>query len=238
MDKIALITGANRGLGFEAARQLATKGVRVIISARDHKKAEEAQELLKKEGLDVEIIELDVSNQQSIHNAAKEIESRHGHLHVLINNAGVFMDPFDGDPSNMPSILDTKEGLLETTFKTNTVGPFLMCQAFLPLLRKSGWGRIVNVSSGMGQLNEMGAGFPAYRISKTALNAVTRIFAAETANEDICINSVCPGWVKTDMGGPNAQREPEKGVETIVWLATLKESPTGKFLRDKQEIAW
>jgi NAD(P)-dependent dehydrogenase (short-subunit alcohol dehydrogenase family) len=225
MKKVALVTGANKGIGFETARQLASKGYQVILTARDPHKGEKAALSLTQQGLDVVFFPLDVTSQKSIESAQKYVAEKWGHLDVLVNNAGIFLEGED---------LDT----LKETLETNTYGPYLMCEAFQSLLIKSGAGRVVNVSSGMGQLSEMEGGYVAYRISKTALNAVTRVFAAKTS-PNVLVNSVCPGWVKTDMGTSAAERSVEQGADTLVWLAMLPEGgPTGGFFRDRKAIEW
>jgi NAD(P)-dependent dehydrogenase (short-subunit alcohol dehydrogenase family) len=176
---------------------------------------------------------LDTSDPTSIELVCKWIVEKHGKVDVLVNNAGIFLD----DLAASASTTDLKKVL--ETFQTNTLGPLLLCQKLVPLMVKNGFGRVVNVSSGMGQLGDMEGGSPAYRISKTALNAVTRIFAAESAGSDVLVNSVCPGWVRTDMGGSNAHRSVEKGAETIVWAATSPALKTsGGFYRDKEPIFW
>jgi NAD(P)-dependent dehydrogenase (short-subunit alcohol dehydrogenase family) len=224
--KTAIITGANRGLGLEASRQLARKGYQVILTSRDEKKGALAAELLRKEGLSVTFRQLDVADDQSVQALAEYVGRELGGLDVLINNAGVFLDEF--------SVAAIRESM-----ETNAYGPFRMMQAFLPLMKKRGSGRVVNVSTGMSQLSEMNGGYPGYRMSKVALNAATRIFSDEYGAPDLQINCVCPGWVKTDMGGAGAERDVEKGVETIVWLATQPAGgPTGGFFRDQEKIDW
>lgn len=232
--KVALVTGGNRGLGLETSKQLSKKGYRVILTARDRKEGEKTQKDLLKEGIEVDFLQLDVTDPKSIEGAVKFIEKKHARLDVLVNNAGVFpkgsseVDSFKASP-----------GEIKKTFSTNTVGPFELCQSFIPLMKKNAYGRIVNVSSGMGQFSEMSSGYPAYRISKAALNAVTLIFANEVKGTDILVNSVCPGWVKTDMGGENAPRSLETGASGIVWAATLPYGgPTGGFFRDGKKLNW
>lgn len=232
--QIAIVTGANRGLGFETSRQLAQRGYQVVMTSRSVEKGRAAAEKLKKEGLDVVYFPLEVTNPAHIRQLEHFIEKEFGRLDVLVNNAGVFLDPRDPAAA---SLFNAEIDIIRDTFETNTLGPLMLAQALVPLMR--GEGRVVNVSSGMGQLSEMNGGWPGYRLSKTALNAVTRILADELANTQIKVNSVCPGWVKTDMGGPDAERPVEQGAETIVWLATLPENgPSGGFFRDKQPIAW
>jgi NAD(P)-dependent dehydrogenase (short-subunit alcohol dehydrogenase family) len=230
MKKIALVTGANRGIGFEIVKQLAKRGFEVILSSRDPHKGQAAVERLAKEGLQATYLPLDVSNPESIQALARAVTEKFGRLDILVNNAGILPDQ-SGKPTSPDTILNT--------FKTNSLGPYLMSEAFYPLMQKNGYGRIVNISSGMGQLSEMETGYPAYRISKTALNAVTRIFATKGEGSSIKVNSMCPGWVRTDMGGPGAERSTEEGAETAIWLATLPENgPNGGFFRDCEPIAW
>ncbi len=227
--KIALVTGANKGIGFEACRQLAKNDFKVILTARDQKKGMKAAETLQKENLDIVFHQLDITDEKSIDVAFSFIKKEFGKLDVLVNNAAILIDP--KETSDIDAI--------RKTFDTNTLGSYRMCKAALPLMIKNNYGRIINISSGMGQLSDMGSGYPAYRISKTALNAVTRIFASETSSYNIKVNSMCPGWVKTDMGGQNAPRTPTLATETIVWLATLPaQGPSGTFFRDKKKIEW
>jgi NAD(P)-dependent dehydrogenase (short-subunit alcohol dehydrogenase family) len=235
-ERIALVTGANRGLGLETSRKLALQGIRVILTSRDTAKGEAALQVLQAEGLPAEYQPLDVADSAGVGLLAETIEARHGHLDILVNNAGVFTD--SQDPGGA-SVLTAGVDSIQRAFDTNTLGPLRLCQALVPLMRRNGYGRIVNVASGMGQLAEMNGGYPAYRLSKTALNALTRILSDELAGTGILVNSVCPGWVRTDMGGPSATRGIEEGVGTIVWLATLPEgSPSGLFFRDRQPIPW
>jgi NAD(P)-dependent dehydrogenase (short-subunit alcohol dehydrogenase family) len=234
-QKVAVVTGGNRGLGFEASRQLAKQGYKVILTSRDEEKGKAASEKLQAEGLDVISYPLDVTSDESSRNLAEFIRQQFGRVDVLINNAGISIDAQAGNNSLLNAKIDT----LQQTIDTNTFGVVRVTQALIPLMKEQNYGRIVNVSSGMGQLKDMQGGYPGYRISKTALNAVTRIFASELIGTNILVNSVCPGWVKTDMGGANAPRTPEQGVDTIVWLATLPEDgATGGFFRDRQSIDW
>ena len=232
MKRVAVVTGANRGLGFETARQLARKGYEVIGTSRDPKKGEKAAAELSKEDLRIRFHSLDVKDPAGARGLLQFMETEYGRLDVLVNNAGVLLD------SGVPTFETTPE-MLREAMETNAFGPFFLCQRLLPLMKKNSYGRIVNVSSGMGQLSEMEGGYPSYRLSKTALNAVTRIFATEAQGSDILVNSACPGWVKTDMGGPGADRSPEEGADTLVWLATLPTGgPTGGFFRDRKPIDW
>ncbi len=232
MDKrLAVVTGANKGIGFEITRQLARKGLGVILTSRNAKKGLQAQKALMKEGLEVLWHELDVTRRSSVTALARYLEKEHGRVEVLVNNAGILID------SSSTSVLDEKEDVFHATLETNFFGALRVCQAVVPLMQKHGYGRVVNLSSGLGQLDDMGDGNAAYRTSKTALNALTRMVAAATADDNILVNSMCPGWVRTDMGGPTASRSVEKGAETAVWLAMLPDSgPTGGFFRDKKPI--
>jgi NAD(P)-dependent dehydrogenase (short-subunit alcohol dehydrogenase family) len=233
MQKVAVVTGANRGMGFEVSRQLAKIGMRVILTSRDSEKGQKAAEQLRIEGLEVVYCPLDVTNPGSIASLSQFIREKFGRLDVLINNAGLLIDAPD------ISVFDAKVDTLRKTMETNVYGPLQLIQALVPLMKEHNYGRIVNVSSGMGQLTDMNGGYPAYRISKTSLNALTRIFADELQDNQILVNTMCPGWVKTDMGGPGATRTPEQGVDTMVWLATLPDGgPTGAFFRDRKPIPW
>ena len=235
---VAVVTGANRGLGLETARQLAQRGMRVMMTSRSIGKGEMALEKLLAEGLDVLFQALDVTSENSIAELGAFIHSRCGRVDVLVNNAGVLLDSH-GEESGGASVFNASLETLTTTLKTNLYGPLLLAQELAPLMKQQHYGRIVNISSGMGQLSEMEGRMPAYRISKTALNALTRILAAETQGYNILVNSVCPGWVRTDMGGPQAERTVEQGASGIVWAATLPDDgPTGGFFRDGQPIPW
>ncbi|MBX9879847.1 MAG: SDR family oxidoreductase [Candidatus Obscuribacterales bacterium] len=238
MKRLAVVTGGNRGLGFEACRQLAKKGIDVILTSRDAKKGQAAADELKSAGLPVTFHQLDVNSEESISALKNFIEKEHGKLDILVNNAGVMIDrKNNGD--EYPSVLKAELETFRQTMESNVFGVLRLCQVFIPLMKKNNYGRIVNVSSGMGQLSYMSGGWPAYRVSKTALNSLTAILAYEVKDTNILINSVCPGWVKTEMGGPNATRNVEEGVDTMVYLATLPDNgPRGKLLRDRQIIAW
>lgn len=230
--KSALITGANRGIGLEVARQLAEKGFRIFLAARQREAGEQAAAALHKSGAQVTSVALDVTDAESLRNAAREVTAQGDHLDVLVNNAAILGD------ENL-SVFETSAATLQDVLATNTIGPLLVAQAFLPLLAKSKAGRIINVSSSAGSLNEMGTYAPAYSISKTALNAVTCQLAAALQSAGIAVNSVCPGWVRTDMGGRYAPRSVQKGAETIVWLAnSAPQNLTGKFLCDRKVIPW
>ncbi|MDP0498490.1 MAG: SDR family oxidoreductase [Verrucomicrobiota bacterium JB022] len=226
---IVVVTGGNRGIGLEICRQLVQRGAQVILTARRPEAGEKALRELKSDRASFHV--LDVTDSQSIADLRDHLQGQYGRLDVLINNAGI-MDDEDN------SGLDVGTDVVRETFATNTLAPLELSQALMPLLRKASPGRIVNLSSGLGAISSMGAGHPAYRISKAALNAVTRILAAELDGA-VVVNSMCPGWVRTDMGGENAERDVSQGADTAVWLAL--EAPTdltGRFLRDRQIIAW
>lgn len=230
---VTVVTGASRGLGQAVARRLAGEGHLVVATARRPEDLDTLRSELQLAGHAMECRRLDVTDDDSVAALRQWLDERFGRADVLINNAGIAIDHYSTRLAELP--LET----LRTTLETNLFGVLRVTQALLPLLRESRAGRVVNLSSGMGQLAEMGAGTPAYRISKTALNAVTRILAAETAGSRIKINSVCPGWCRTDMGGPDAPRTPEEGIDTVVWLATLPEDgPSGGFFRDRRPIPW
>ena len=229
--KTALVTGGNRGIGFEVCRQLAARGFAVLLTARDAEKSRAAAAKLKSVGR-VEPVVLDVANASIIEKAAAEVSSRYDCLDVLINNAGINYDTWE-------SVENAEiDGTVIETIRTNLLGPWRMCQAFLPLLRKSRAGRIVNVSSESGSLANMGAGPPAYQITKAALNALTRTLAGELRGTSILVNAVCPGWVATDMGGTGG-RPVADGASGILWAATLPDNgPTGGFFRDGKPLPW
>ncbi len=233
-NPVAVVTGANRGLGLETCRQLAKQGYRVLLTARQAAAGEAAAESLRQQGLDVLFHPLDVDDAASVDGLAAYMSSELGQIDAVVNNAGIFPD---GSPTEGASAFDTKVDALMAGFSTNTVGPWRVCRALIPLMQGSGC--IVNVSSGMGQLSDMNGCCPAYRLSKTALNALTRILADELQGTTIRVNSVCPGWVRTDMGGTEATLSVEEGAAGIVWAATLADDgPTGGFFRAGEPIPW
>ena len=231
MTKTALITGSNRGIGFETARQLGQKGFRVIISGRDISKVSEAASKLIDEGIDALSLQLDVTSPETIRRAVKEISGQDVRLDVLINNAAILR-------KEDKSLVNDPVEILDNTLRVNCYGPLFVIRELLPVMNKPG--RIINISSEGGSMSDpVGGWSPAYCVSKTLLNSVTRQLANELSGENITVNAVCPGWVKTRMGGRSAKRSVEKGAETPVWLAS--EAPqylTGKFFRDKKEIPW
>jgi NAD(P)-dependent dehydrogenase (short-subunit alcohol dehydrogenase family) len=233
-NRVAVVTGSNRGIGLEICRQLAKLGSTVVLTSRDKDKGLKAAAELQKKELSVRYHQLDVTNATSVGQLTSFMDKEFGRCDVLINNAGIFPDNYETG-----GILNTKAEIIREAFETNTLGSVLMIQAMVPLMKKSKYGRIVNFSSGMGQLSDMNGGSPGYRISKTAINAVTRITHDELKGENILVNSMCPGWVKTDMGGKGATKSVEEGADTAVWLATLPDGgPSGKFFRERKEIPW
>ena len=222
--KTVLITGAYRGLGYEVARQLSERGWKVILTARRRAQGAAAAAKLK----NASFLELDITEAASVARAAKEVTE----LDVLINNAGIITD---GDQD----ILTVRPEVMAETIATNALGALRVSQAFVPRLLKSPAGRIVNVSSGAGQLSDMGTWSPAYAASKTTLNAITCLLAAALKDKGIPVNSVCPGWCRTEMGGADAPRSAEEGASGIVWLAAdAPQSKTGLCWRDKEVIPW
>ncbi|HLN52073.1 MAG TPA: SDR family NAD(P)-dependent oxidoreductase [Lentimicrobium sp.] len=231
MNKVILITGANRGIGYEIALQTGLLGFEVIVSGRDSKKIQKAAIELATLGINTSTLLMDVSNQESIHTAFEELKSRNIRPDVLVNNAGI-------SPKGDHRLTTDDESILQTVLNTNSLGPLRISKTFLPILKRPG--RIIMISSSGGVLNGPVPGWsPAYCVSKTMLNSFTKQLAYDLRNDNIAVNAVCPGWVKTDMGGTGATRPVEKGAETPVWL--VSESPqslTGKFLKDKKEIPW
>jgi len=225
----ALITGSTRGIGHEVARQLASRGYRVIVTGRE---ADAASRAAAKIGARAVPHVLDTSDARSIDTLVRFIEREIGGLDVLVNNAAILLD--EGK-----SIVDVEARELEETWRVNTLGPFLLTKRLAPLLRKSGHGRVVNVSSGAGQLSSMSSYAPSYSTSKAALNAITILFANALRADGVLVNCADPGWVRTDMGGRAAPRSVGQGADTIVWLATLPDDgPTGGFFHDRKRIDW
>jgi NAD(P)-dependent dehydrogenase (short-subunit alcohol dehydrogenase family) len=229
--RVALVSGSNRGIGREVARQLAELGHHVIVTARDPDAAVETAEALSDGGrLSVQGEQLDVTDPESVERLGERVQSEPGRVDVLVNNAGVM-----GDVATNVATAPLEDA--HNTMETNLFGAWRLTQSLLPLLRRSPSPRIVNVSSGAGQLSDMNGGYPGYRVSKTALNALTRVLSNEESG--ILVNSTCPGWVRTDMGGPGASRSVEEGADTAVWLATLPDDgPTGGFFRNREPIPW
>jgi NAD(P)-dependent dehydrogenase (short-subunit alcohol dehydrogenase family) len=228
---IIVVTGGNRGIGFEICRQLAGRAARVVLTARKVDAGAAAVKKLAAQDRGIRFHPLDVAAPESIGALHDFLRRTYGQLDVLINNAGIISE-------NDTNGIEVDLATVRDTLETNTLAPLHLSQTLVPLLKRSKSARIVNISSGMGSLSEMEGDYAAYRISKTALNAVTTILAAELRGA-VAVNSACPGWVKTDMGGPNAERDVAEGAATAVWLALdAPQDLTGKFLRDGKVIQW
>jgi NAD(P)-dependent dehydrogenase (short-subunit alcohol dehydrogenase family) len=227
--RVALVSGGNRGIGLEICRQLADRDIAVILGSRDEESGRKAAENLSG---NVVVHQLDVAEEKSVDRLASFVEEEFGRLDILVNNAGIAND--EGQRG-----IDADLDRVREALEANLFGAWRLCEMAIPLMQRGGYGRIVNVSSGMGALEDMGGGSPGYRVSKTALNALTRILASELRGSGILVNSVCPGWVQTDMGSSRAPRPVEEGADTPVWAATLpKGGPTGGFFRDRRPIPW
>jgi NAD(P)-dependent dehydrogenase (short-subunit alcohol dehydrogenase family) len=208
----------------------------VLAGVRTAAKVDDAASAFHKDGADVLPVVVDIADAARLPDTLRRIEAQHGAIDVLVNNAAILID---GPGGFNASLFDMTDATLRQTWETNALGPAAAIRTVLPGMVGRGYGRIVNMSSGAGQMNGMGRGFPAYRISKAALNALTLIAAAEAGRGDIKVNACSPGWVRTDMGGRDAPRTPEKGAETAIWLATLSaDGPTAGFFEDKKPIAW
>jgi NAD(P)-dependent dehydrogenase (short-subunit alcohol dehydrogenase family) len=228
-ERLALVSGGNRGIGLEVCRQLAERGYAVIMGSRDEENGRVAAE-----GLEWNVIpqQLDVADAGSVDRMAAFLEDEFGRLDILVNNAGISND--EGQRGVDADLDRVKESL-----EANLFGAWRLCEMAIPLMRRNGYGRIVNVSTGLAALEDMGGGSPGYRVSKTALNALTRILASELRGSGILVNAVNPGWVQTDMGGSGATRSVEEGAEALVWAATLPNSgPTGGFFQDRRPVPW
>jgi NAD(P)-dependent dehydrogenase (short-subunit alcohol dehydrogenase family) len=227
--RLALVTGANKGIGFEIVRQLSQHDFHVVLAARNRETGTRAVSRLNGS---VAFQALDVSDDRSIQQAAKEFGDNYDHLDVLVNNAAIY-------PDEGVNILTISREQLATTFQTNTFGALRVVQAFLPYLRKAEAARVINLSSGYGEVDGLSADVPSYCLSKLALNGATIMLHQKLQSEGIAVNSMCPGWVRTDMGGPGAPRSVEQGADTAVWLATdAPHEYSGKFFRDRKEIHW
>ena len=228
-SRIVIVTGANRGIGLELCRQLAAQHFIVLLGSRDAEKGKQAAAALKRDNVIPH--QLDVTDLNSVHRLRDYVQSHYGRLDVLINNAAILYDP-----ARRASTVDLDS--VRDALETNTIGAWQMCQAFIPLLKKSRHPRIVNVSSEAGSLASMGAGAPAYNVSKVALNGLTRLLAAELRADRILVNSICPGWVATDMGGSGG-RPVKDGAASIMWAVNLPDNgATGGFFRDGKPLAW
>lgn len=235
--RTAIVTGANRGLGRGIAQQLVRLGYRVILTCRDEPNgrrtsAEIIQELGAEAKGELTFHPLDVTVEADIQALHDFVVAEYGAPDVLINNAAILLDP-------MGRVLHTPLKLYRETMETNLYGALHLCQVFIPLMLQHGYGRVVNVSSGAGQMDDMVDDMTAYRLSKLALNGLTRILANSLRGTNVLVNAACPGWLRTDMGSPNAPRSVEEGAEGIIWLATLPDGgPQGGFFRDRHELPW
>jgi NAD(P)-dependent dehydrogenase (short-subunit alcohol dehydrogenase family) len=227
--KTALVTGANKGIGYEIVRQLLAKGFRVFLTARNVQAGKKAANSLQG---DVQFLQMDVADDTSIAKAARTYGEPDAALDVLINNAAIYPD------ENVDIVTISREQLVKT-FQTNTFAPLRVTQAFLPFLKKSSAARIINLSSGYGEIDGLSHTVPSYCLSKLTLNGVTIMLDQALRSEGIAVYVMCPGWVRTDMGGANASRSVEEGADTAVWLATeAPQNLSGKFFRDRKVIGW
>jgi NAD(P)-dependent dehydrogenase (short-subunit alcohol dehydrogenase family) len=255
--RVAVVTGSDRGIGFEVSRRLGALGYQVVLTSPNKIKGEASAKKLRRQGMKVFYHSLDVTDKNQIAALRTFILKKFGRVDILVNNAGVLLDEgrskLEGlmerrlkkplrkvDVGEGPSVLQVGLDLVRVTLEINTLGPLVLCQTFVPLMVKAGYGRVVNVSSSRGQLSGMNdGGAPAYQMSQAALNTVTLMVADAVRGGNVLVNSVCPGWTRTDLGGPEAPRSVEEAAETIVWLATLPDSgPTGGFFMDKERIDW
>ena len=238
--RIAVITGANRGLGLETARQLARRGYKAVLTSRDAVQGKAAADKLQGEALDVGYHPLDVTRADSVQRLTEFLDNAFGRLDILINNAGIFPEQALAQGARgAPSVLEMPLESLRENLQTNTLGALRLIQTFVPIMRRRDYGRIVNISSGYGQLARMERGFPAYRLSKAMLNVITCLVAAELESENIKVNSVDPGWVRTRMGGAQATYSPAEAAEWVVEAATLSDDgPSGAFLKHGQPTDW
>jgi NAD(P)-dependent dehydrogenase (short-subunit alcohol dehydrogenase family) len=230
--RVAVVTGGNRGIGLEVCRELGRHGLRVVLASRDLGRGESAAAELASAGIDVRPRELDITDQASVDDLSAWLESELGGADVLVNNAAILLEE-DGDVLRIP------DHIFRESLETNVLGALRLCQAIVPGMRRRRYGRVVNVSSGAGQLSGMAGYAPAYSLSKAALNALTRLVAHAGAGRNVLVNAVDPGWVRTDMGGSSAPRSLAQGADTIVWCATLPDGgPTGGFFHDRRAIPW
>lgn len=230
--RTAIVTGGNRGIGYEVCRQLARRGYRVILTSRDMSRGLAAAEELQRAGHQVIYRPLDVRSLVHVRDLQHYVERHFGAADVLVNNAGIY-------PDEGRDVLEVEMAVYRETMDINLYGPLMLCQAFIPQMLGQAYGRVVNVSSAAGQIDSMSADTPSYRLSKLALNGLTLMLADSVRGSNVLVNAVCPGWVRTDMGGPAAPRSVAQGTDTVVWLATLPDGgPSGGFFRDRESIAW
>ena len=246
-QRVALVTGGNRGIGLEICRGLARAGYQVVCSGRDEANLRQVKKDFAAEGMKVDTIMLDVTDPNMVDIRKGEnvdgnfigdwIYRKYGRLDVLVNNAGVVPDASDHDET--VSILDTDKAAFELGFATHFYGPLAIVRGVLPMMKEQGYGRIVNVSTGMARLTDMQTGWPAYRVTKVALNALTTILAKELEDTNILVNAASPGWVRTRMGGQDADLSPEEGADTILWLAQMEDGgPSGGFFANREQTDW
>lgn len=237
--RLALVTGGNRGLGYETCRQLAALGHKVLLAARDTVAGRDAASQIAAEGGDVDYVRLEVTDPVSIASVGNLLRTQFGRCDVLINNAGAIFDPEDPEDPDVSGVLHAHTDTVRRSMEVNLYGPLRLIQEVIPVMHENWYGRIVNVSTSMASFQEMGRGWPGYRLSKVALNALTRIVAAELEGTNIKVNAADPGWVRTAMGGEHAPRSPQAGAASAVRLATLPDDgPSGLFFRDDEAIPW
>jgi NAD(P)-dependent dehydrogenase (short-subunit alcohol dehydrogenase family) len=240
---VAIVSGGNRGLGRATGEALAERGYQVVLGCRDVRVGEPIAAALEGRGLAASAAPLDVTSDQSVQSFARRIEATFGRADVLVASAGVILEPYDraGVPAvtAAATVLDGDFQQARDTIEVNLFGAYRLIRAIVPMMRRQGSGRVVAVTSGMGTFSDMTPGWPGYRISKTALNALTRILALELQGTNVLVNAVCPGWVRTELGGPKATRSIAEGVAGIVWAATLPDDgPSGGLFRDGAPIPW
>ena len=235
--RVAIVTGGNRGMGLETCRQLGALGCRVLLVSRDRALGEEAAKGLRDKGHDVEAMKCDLTRTEEIALLLSQL-NRHGtRVDVLVNNAGLYLEYAGANVNSRISALTAQTSVVRAILDSNLLGPFALTQGVLQIMKARNYGRVVSLSSAMGQLSDMGGGAPGYRMACVGINAMTKLFAEELKGTNVLVNCVDPGWVRTHS--PNATRSIEEGVVTTIWLATLPDGgPTGQFFRDKQPIAW
>lgn len=232
-NRVAVVSGGNRGVGLGVVEAFARLGHRTVMGCRDLRQGESLSKTFRKKGLEVTAFALNVTSQNSVVKFCDDVLALYGRIDVLINNAAIYLE-------GNASYLEIDETVLRATLDVNVVGAWRMCKAISPIMLQQGYGRIVNVSSGWGAISEMAGNAAAYRLSKAALNALTKIVAAEMVGKgNIKVNAICPGWVRTRMGGADAPTSVHEAAEGIVWAATLpSDGPSGEFFRNKERISW